>query len=122
MGNQMSSSNNQEKLKRNLKIKTDVCVRLYKDVKLYEQERETQIETIAKLESENADFYDIKQQKQILEEMEAMIPDCTKRLKNGLEDLHALLSTSEVQSLGDDDPILDRAKTEFNNLESFLDD
>jgi hypothetical protein len=70
-------------LLKNLKIKTDVChrsissfynnsnnnnnnsftnIRLHKDLILYKEEAETQREVIKKLEDENADEYDIKQQ------------------------------------------------------------
>ncbi|KAI9307195.1 tubulin binding cofactor A [Cunninghamella echinulata] len=70
-----------------LKIKTNVVKRIYKEHIAYGKEAETQQKRIDKLIAEGADEADVRKQKEVLEETFQMIPDVKKRLAVAYKDL-----------------------------------
>ncbi|CAG8504449.1 14095_t:CDS:2 [Funneliformis mosseae] len=61
---------------RELKIKTGVVKRLFKEEKYYRQEAEKQQKRIDKLTEDGTDKHTIAKQKEVLQESLNMIPDC----------------------------------------------
>ncbi|KAI8047959.1 tubulin binding cofactor A [Gilbertella persicaria] len=82
-----------------LKIKTNVVKRIYKEHLGYAKEAEMQQKRIDKLIAENADEADIKKQKEVLAETHQMIPDVKKRLANAYQDLQNQLENAENADL-----------------------
>ncbi|KAI9350475.1 tubulin binding cofactor A [Zopfochytrium polystomum] len=78
---------------RELKIKTGVLKRLKKELAAYEQEAVQQQERIDRLVAANADFYDIKKQREVLDETTQMLPDCKLRLDAARTDLERVLES-----------------------------
>ncbi|KAI8138001.1 tubulin binding cofactor A [Fennellomyces sp. T-0311] len=72
---------------RELKIKTNVVKRIYKEHIAYGKEAEQQQKRIDKLIAENADEADVRKQKEVLEETLQMIPDVKKRFAKAYQDL-----------------------------------
>ncbi|SAL99541.1 hypothetical protein [Absidia glauca] len=70
-----------------LKIKTNVVVRINKEQGAYEKEAETQQKRIDKLIADGADEADVRKQKEVLEETFVMIPDVKQRLVKAYKDL-----------------------------------
>ncbi|ORZ19791.1 tubulin binding cofactor A [Absidia repens] len=70
-----------------LKIKTNVVVRINKEQAAYGKEAETQQKRIDKLIAEGADEADVRKQKEVLDETFQMIPDVKKRLAVAYKDL-----------------------------------
>jgi len=81
--------------KRQLKIKTGVVKRLAKEKEMYEKEAVDQAAKVEKMKAEEKDEYDIKKQKEVLEESRIMIPDCKRRLKTAYDDLKKLVADTE---------------------------
>ncbi|KAI9140831.1 putative cofactor A [Paraphysoderma sedebokerense] len=77
---------------RELKIKTGVVKRLFKELKSYDVEKDKQQARIDKLVHEHADEHDIRKQKEVLDETLQMIPDCKKRLEASYEELSSLMA------------------------------
>jgi tubulin-specific chaperone A len=81
-------------LAKQLKIKTGVCKRVVKDLSYYNKEKAEQEEKIEKM-SQSDDAEDqarLKQQKAVLEETLAMIPDSKNRIDNAYEDLKSYIA------------------------------
>ncbi|KAI8379527.1 tubulin binding cofactor A [Radiomyces spectabilis] len=72
---------------RELKIKTNVVKRLFKEQIAYGKEAQDQQKRIDKLIANGADEADVRKQKEVLEETLCMIPDVKKRLAKAYEDL-----------------------------------
>ncbi|KAI8342639.1 tubulin binding cofactor A [Chlamydoabsidia padenii] len=70
-----------------LKIKTNVVVRINKEEAAYKKEAEVQQKRIDKLIAEGADEADVRKQKEVLEETFVMIPDVKRRLAKAYKDL-----------------------------------
>mmetsp|Transcript_48312 Transcript_48312/g.121638 ORF Transcript_48312/g.121638 Transcript_48312/m.121638 type:complete len:112 (-) Transcript_48312:54-389(-) len=92
---------------RKLKIKVGSCKRLMKEVESYKKECAQQQARIDKLVSEGADEATIKKQKEVLQESQDMIPDCTSRLKVAFSDLESqmeqLKSSEHFEALSQKD-------------------
>ncbi|KAJ1919768.1 hypothetical protein H4219_001798 [Mycoemilia scoparia] len=86
---------------RSLNIKTGVVKRLSKDREQYIKDEKAQRLKVEKMENDKADFYDIKQQKEVLKEDRVMIEDSHKRLEAAVQDLTNLLSVYPEE--GDED-------------------
>ncbi|XP_033750888.1 tubulin-specific chaperone A-like [Pecten maximus] len=54
---------------------------------------------VEKMAADGKDEYDIRKQKEVLEESQKMVPDTQRRLKKGLEDLESYMK--EVEDLKD---------------------
>ncbi|XP_077989117.1 tubulin-specific chaperone A-like [Glandiceps talaboti] len=80
---------------RQLKIKTGVVKRLGKERSMYEKEVVDQQEKINKMEADGKDEYDIRKQKEVLQESKIMIPDCTRRLKTAHSELQTMLENEK---------------------------
>lgn len=76
---------------RQLKIKTGVVKRLWKEKNMYEKEAIDQERKVKKMESDGKDEYDIKKQKEVLSESQSIIPDCKRRLTTAINELKAML-------------------------------
>ncbi|CAI2181663.1 8399_t:CDS:2 [Funneliformis geosporum] len=81
---------------RDLKIKTGVVKRLYKEEKSYRKEVENQQKRIDKLTEDGTDEYTIAKQKEVLQESLNMIPDCQNRLKEAHKELQKLLENKDA--------------------------
>ncbi|KAI9331149.1 tubulin binding cofactor A [Pilaira anomala] len=78
-----------------LKIKTNVVKRIYKESLGYDKEAETQQKRIDNLIASGADEYDVRKQKEVLDETLQMIPDVKKRLAQAYQDLQNYLENEE---------------------------
>ncbi|KAH7886188.1 tubulin binding cofactor A [Phlebopus sp. FC_14] len=76
---------------RQLKIKVSSAKRLLKEYVLYGKEAEEQKRKLDKLIAENAEEWDIKNARRILEESQRMIKDSDVRLGNAVQELRALV-------------------------------
>ncbi|XP_064391261.1 tubulin-specific chaperone A-like [Halichondria panicea] len=72
---------------RQLKIKTGVVKRLFKEKQMYEKEVVDQEEKVEKMKVDGKDEYDIKKQGEVLQESRSMVPDCQRRLEAARIDL-----------------------------------
>ncbi|KAG5462987.1 MAG: tubulin binding cofactor A [Olpidium bornovanus] len=81
---------------RELKIKTGVVKRTLKEDASYEKEREQQQRRVDAAIAANADEYDIKKQKEVLEETIRMLPDVRRRLVAASNELLELLDKEEA--------------------------
>eukprot|EP01096_Ripella_sp_DP13-Kostka_P010469 TRINITY_DN410_c0_g1_i1.p1 TRINITY_DN410_c0_g1~~TRINITY_DN410_c0_g1_i1.p1 ORF type:complete len:162 (+),score=76.53 TRINITY_DN410_c0_g1_i1:65-487(+) len=81
----------QRKMERKLGIKSDSIKRLIKEVGYYQKELETQRAKMSTMISEGKDEYDIKKQREIVEESETMVPDTINRLLNSVRDLELFM-------------------------------
>uniref|UniRef100_A0A7N0UV98 Tubulin-specific chaperone A n=1 Tax=Kalanchoe fedtschenkoi TaxID=63787 RepID=A0A7N0UV98_KALFE len=93
---------------RNLKIKTQTCKRVIKELHYYEKEVEAEATKTAKMKDSGADPYDLKQQENVLAESRMMVPDCRKRLETALADLKGTLA--EFEESNEDAPEIVEAK------------
>jgi len=75
-----------------LKIKTNTCKRVFKELHSYEEEVEREAAKTADMKEIGADPYDLKQQENVLAESRMMVPDCRKRLEASLADLKATVA------------------------------
>ncbi|EPQ28340.1 uncharacterized protein PFL1_04167 [Pseudozyma flocculosa PF-1] len=100
-------------LKRQLQIKTGVVKRLTAESASYVQEAEEQQRRVDKFVAEGRDEWDVKKQREVLEDCRKMIPDCRKRLEKATEDLEVLL-----EGIGNEDAALEE---EVKTAQSFCD-
>merc|ERR550514_2018685 len=85
-------------VQKQLRIKTGVCKRLRKDITYYEKEKAQQEQKIAKMVDEGKCEYDVKKQREVLDETISMLPETKGRLENGFDDLKAFIDSSQVDS------------------------
>ncbi|ROT78976.1 tubulin-specific chaperone A [Penaeus vannamei] len=76
-----------------LRIKTGILKRTYKEKISYEKEAEQIQEKIRKMQEEGQEVYYIKKQDQLLQETQNVIPDTQKRLNAAYHDLKTLVET-----------------------------
>jgi len=76
---------------RQLNIKSGVAKRLLKEHVLYAKEAEEQQRKVDKLIADNAEGWDIRSAKKILEESHRMIKDSDNRLGKAVQDLRELV-------------------------------
>lgn len=84
-------------LSKELVKQTNAVHRLLKDIGMYEKEKVEFAEKIRTLEQENKE--DVRQWRSCLEDAEAVIPDCMKRLEHHAGELESFLK--KAQLLGD---------------------
>ncbi|KAI8092963.1 tubulin binding cofactor A [Halteromyces radiatus] len=80
-----------------LKIKTNVVKRIYKEHIGYGKEAECQQQRIDKLVAEGADEADVRKQQEVLKETNQMIPDVKKRLVAAYVDLQDKANDPQYQ-------------------------
>ncbi|KAI8815047.1 tubulin binding cofactor A [Cladochytrium replicatum] len=83
---------------RELKIKTGVVNRTYKELLSYRKEAVTQQHRIDSLIEKGEDFHTIRKQKEVLEETNQMIPDNQQRLAKARQELTELLQNLEAKA------------------------
>ncbi|PWN90189.1 tubulin binding cofactor A [Acaromyces ingoldii] len=81
--------------KRQLTIKTGVVKRLVKEEKSYVKEAQEQEARVAKTEADGKEEWEVKKQKEVLQDCLQMIPDCKKRLEAAVADLQNILEGLE---------------------------
>jgi len=98
-----------QQLKRQLKIKTGSCRRLFKDYTAYEAEAREQEARIERMAAQpDVDEYAVKKQREVLAETQMMITDSKKRLSQARADLQELLAS--LGTLGDSETELAEAR------------
>ncbi|EFP79089.1 hypothetical protein PGT21_017640 [Puccinia graminis f. sp. tritici] len=86
---------------RPLKIKTGVVERLIKEEDSYKKEYDNQLKRIEKVKQETPDDdWNIRKQKEVLDETIKMIPDVKQRLSKAIEELADLVSAHETDLAG----------------------
>ncbi|KAH9929691.1 tubulin binding cofactor A-domain-containing protein [Fomitopsis serialis] len=82
-------------LRRQLKIKTGSAKRLYKEHKSYQKEEEDLTRKLNKFIADNAEDWDIKNTRRMLEESQRMIHDTSNRLGTTVQDLREVTVAAE---------------------------
>ncbi|TNY17928.1 tubulin binding cofactor A, partial [Rhodotorula diobovata] len=80
---------------RQLGIKAGVVTRLAKDVTGYREEAHAQEDKVNQMEASGADEYELRAQRRILTEGQAMVPDAEQRLAKAVADLEDLVASVE---------------------------
>ncbi|RPD82104.1 tubulin binding cofactor A [Lentinus tigrinus ALCF2SS1-7] len=99
-------------LRKQLKIKAGSAKRLFKEHKLYQKEEEELKLKLDKYIENNAEDWDIKNTRRMLEESGKMIADSADRLGNVMQDLRELLVSAERNpELSQDEEVLKAQET-----------
>uniref|UniRef100_A0A1L8E5X5 Tubulin-specific chaperone A n=1 Tax=Nyssomyia neivai TaxID=330878 RepID=A0A1L8E5X5_9DIPT len=80
---------------RQLKIKTGVVKRLFKEKISYEKEADQQRSRIDKFRAEGKDEHVLRKEEEVLQECLMIIPDSQRRLKKAFEELSEFLKAEE---------------------------
>ncbi|XP_055338891.1 tubulin-specific chaperone A-like [Paramacrobiotus metropolitanus] len=78
---------------RNLKVKTGVVKRLFKEKISYEKEMEKERQKLNGMKQKGEDEYRVKKQEEVVQECLMMIPNCKIRLSNAWTDLKTTLDS-----------------------------
>ncbi|KAL6565820.1 hypothetical protein OROHE_004875 [Orobanche hederae] len=105
---------------KNLKTKTDTCKRIKKDLDSYEKEVEREAAKTADMKAKGADFYDLKQQENVLAESRMMIPDTRERLEKAFDDLNDILAQLKESGLKEEGSEFDDARSVVQSLEQLF--
>ncbi|ONK73432.1 uncharacterized protein A4U43_C04F31430 [Asparagus officinalis] len=103
---------------RNLKIKTNTCKRVLKELHYYEKEVEREAAKTADMKEKGADPYDLKQQENVLAESRMMVPDCHKRLESSLADLKVTLA--EIKESNQEGAEISEAEGTISEVKAFF--
>ncbi|KAI0718877.1 tubulin binding cofactor A [Cerioporus squamosus] len=99
-------------LRKQLKIKAGSAKRLYKEHKLYQKEEEDLKRKLDKYIADNAEDWDIKNTRRMMEESGKMIADSAERLGGVVQELRDLLVTAERNpELSQDEDVLKAQET-----------
>ncbi|KAI0800818.1 tubulin binding cofactor A [Fomes fomentarius] len=99
-------------IKKQLKIKVGSARRLFKEHKLYQKEEEDLQRKLDKHIAENAEEWDIKNTRRMLEESGKMIIDSADRLGAVVQDLRDLLLSAEKDpALADNEEVIKAKET-----------
>lgn len=74
-----------------LSIKTNIVLRITKELQLYREEERMERERVQKMKNDGGDPYDIKFAENIMNESIAMVPDAEQRLKLAIKDLNTFI-------------------------------
>ncbi|OAV93303.1 tubulin binding cofactor A [Puccinia triticina 1-1 BBBD Race 1] len=89
---------------RPLKIKTGVVERLIKEEDSYKKEYDNQLKRIEKVKQDTPDDdWNIRKQKEVLDETVKMIPDVKQRLSKAVEELNDLVNAHQTELAGTDE-------------------
>lgn len=80
---------------RQLKIKTNVCRRLHKEIGYYRIEAEKQQARIDQLIAKGGDESEVRRQKEVKQETINTIPDVITQLRKAVADLHSFIEDNE---------------------------
>lgn len=81
-------------LQKQCRVKTGVVTRLQKELDRYRADASTQSSKIDAMRVRGADEYDVKQQVEVLNETEIMIPDSLRRLERALAELRDFIASN----------------------------
>ncbi|KAK6542574.1 hypothetical protein TWF694_006522 [Orbilia ellipsospora] len=81
-----------------LKIKTSSVTRLIKEEQTYHTELDMHVSKLNRMEAENADFYEIKTQKAVINDTKQMIPTLREKLENAVEALRLELELHDDET------------------------
>ncbi|KAH8094608.1 tubulin binding cofactor A [Cristinia sonorae] len=96
-----------EVLRRQLKIKSGVAKRLFKEHQSYEKEAEDQQIKLDKLIAEQGEEWYIKNARNMLEESKKLIKDTSDRFGNAVQDLRdTILVAKQKEELAEDEELL----------------
>ncbi|KAG0300669.1 hypothetical protein BGZ97_003118 [Linnemannia gamsii] len=82
---------------RDFTIKTNVLKRVAKEAVFYTKEKEQQERRIAAMVEKDPEDYEIKKQREVLEETLDMLPDVERRRKAARQDLANLVGSKEYE-------------------------
>ena len=103
-------------IEKQLRIKTGVCQRTYKEYLSYREEEKREQEVLEKMKSESTDEFMIRQQTNVVKESQMMIPDSKQRLRVALDELSNLIdSLEENEDMKDNQRFLE-AKQAINSI------
>ncbi|GAA6043519.1 hypothetical protein JCM8097_002255 [Rhodosporidiobolus ruineniae] len=85
---------------RQLTIKTNVVVRLVKEVQSYKDEAAETKAKADQMEQAGEDEYEVRQQRRVAADSEQMIPDSEKRLAKAVAELEDLVASAEEELNG----------------------
>lgn len=80
------------------RIKTGVVVRTRKELDRYKEEMDSQRAKIEAMRAEGRDEFDVRQQQQVFNETERVIPDTIRRLQKAVDDLTEFLVSTLLPS------------------------
>ncbi|KAK4704060.1 tubulin-specific chaperone A, partial [Phenoliferia sp. Uapishka_3] len=103
---------------RKITIKTNVVNRLVKEVASYKSEALLLQARVEKMEAENQDVYEVRQQRRVHADSLQMIPDSEKRLAKSVEELEALIASTEDELKGTEE--LELAKKAVASVPSLI--
>ncbi|KAF8899171.1 tubulin binding cofactor A-domain-containing protein [Infundibulicybe gibba] len=94
-------------ISKQLRIKSGVAERVFKEHKTYLKEAEDQQRKLDKFIADGAEEWDIKNATRMMEESNKMIVDSTSRMAKALDDLQQLVTSStDNKALADDANLL----------------
>lgn len=104
-----------------IKIKTGVVKRLTKEIDYYEKEAQKEEARHTKMEADGADEYQLRKQREVIQESKVMGPETKSRLKKAHEELQKMLEaeadlieTEEYKEAKNQLQEADKALTEKN--------
>ncbi|GFZ45355.1 hypothetical protein JCM24511_03081 [Saitozyma sp. JCM 24511] len=103
---------------RQLKIKTGVVKRLFKEEKTYRVEAEDQRKVLAKLKDEDADGADIRNAERVLKDSEQMIPRTRKSLEDAVLALQDLVDALAAEPSLSETPEYTAAKSQLEEVDA----
>ncbi|KAI1793998.1 tubulin binding cofactor A [Ganoderma leucocontextum] len=91
-------------LRKQLKIRSGMVLRLYKEQKLYQDEEVDLKRKLDKHIANNAEDWDIKNTRRMMEESQKMIADSAQRLGKAAQELRGLIVSAEHHASLAEDP------------------
>ncbi|KAM0747391.1 tubulin binding cofactor A [Meredithblackwellia eburnea MCA 4105] len=82
---------------RKLTIKTNVVIRLIKEVESYKQEVIVLTDKVQKMSDAGEDEYEVRQQGRVLDDSKRMVPDSERRLDKAVHELRELVASSSTE-------------------------
>ncbi|KAI0778639.1 tubulin binding cofactor A [Trametes elegans] len=99
-------------LRKQLKIKTGSAKRLYKEHRMYEKEVEQLKVKLDKFVADNAEEWDVKNTRRMIEESSKMITDSATRLGAVMQELRDLVLAAEhIPELEEDEELVKARET-----------
>jgi hypothetical protein len=86
-------------LQKTLRIKTAVVTRVKKELDQYKVDLDAQREKVETMRAEDRDEFDIRQQQEVFNETERVIPDTIRRLQRAVEELNEFVVSFDFSLL-----------------------
>lgn len=83
-------------LQKTLRIKTAVVTRVKKELDQYKVDLDAQREKVETMRAEDRDEFDIRQQQEVFNETERVIPDTIRRLQRAVEELNEFVTVNRA--------------------------